>query len=225
MSHSLEKAFLQDLTDRLAPLGLILRGGFQAEAADGAPAGTATVLLVGNAGSDLWRRSGKALRDEPDAMDTWTKRVMDPIGDSVGAAVLYPFGGPPYHPFQRWAKKAEGLHSSPLGILIHPKFGLWHAYRAALCFGDRVPVPEMPPGDNPCNACAGKPCLSACPVGAFSETEGYDVPACAAHLKTEDGADCMDLGCRARRACPVGRDVVYDPGQAAFHMQAFLRVR
>ena len=225
MSEKAENPFLQDLNERLAPLGLMLRGGFQAEPVDGAPAGTATVLLVGNAGPDLWRRSGGALRDGPDAMDAWTQRVMDPIGGSIGAVVLYPFGGPPYHPFQRWAKRAEGLHSSPLGILIHPEYGLWHAYRAALCFTEAVALPDGPPGDNPCDACVEKPCLSACPVGAFSVEEGYDVPACAAHLKSKDGIDCMDLGCRARRACPLGRDVIYDPGQAAFHMQAFLRAR
>jgi hypothetical protein len=35
----------------------------------------------------------------------------------------------------------------------------------------------------------------------------------------------MDLGCRARRACPVGRGYHYDPKQAAFHMRAFLDAR
>ncbi len=35
----------------------------------------------------------------------------------------------------------------------------------------------------------------------------------------------MDLGCRARRACPVGREYFYDPEQAAFHMRAFLDAR
>ncbi|RVU36533.1 4Fe-4S dicluster domain-containing protein [Hwanghaeella grinnelliae] len=225
MSDSAEDSFLQDLIDRLVPLGLILRGGFQAEPDDGAPAGTATMLLVGNAGPGLWRRSGGDLRDEADAMDAWTQRVMDPIGDRFGATVLYPFGGPPYHPFQRWAKRAEGLQSSPLGILIHPEYGLWHAYRAALCFGETMSLPDASPAGYPCDTCLGKPCLSACPVAAFSETDGYDVPACAAHLRTEDGADCMGMGCRARRACPLGHDFVYDPGQAAFHMQAFLRAR
>lgn len=215
----------EELAARLAPLGLILRGGFQAEAEDMLPVGIRTVLLVGNAGPELWRRSGNAFRDEPDAMDAWTRRTMEPIGASVGATVLFPFGGPPHHPFQRWAKKAEGLHTSPVGMLIHPVYGLWHAYRAALCFPNPVSMPPRVVAENPCDACSGKPCLSVCPVSAFSESSGYDVAACAGYLKAPEGVDCMALGCGARRACPVGRDFIYDPGQAAFHMQAFLRAR
>jgi hypothetical protein len=33
----------------------------------------------------------------------------------------------------------------------------------------------------------------------------------------------MGEGCRARRACPVGRDYRYAPDQAAFHMRPFRR--
>jgi len=220
-----ETSLIEELTLRLADLGLILRGGFHPVEEDGAPDGTATLLLIGNAGPALWRRSGDALGEEADAMDAWTRRVMEPIAGRFGAKVLYPFGGPPYHPFQRWAKRAEGLHSSPLGMLIHPEYGLWHAYRAALCFAEEVAVPVRAPFVNPCEACADKPCLSTCPVAAFSVEDGYDVPGCAAHLKSRQGTDCMTLGCRARRACPIGRDMIYDPDQAAFHMRAFLRAR
>lgn len=225
MTGDAENPLLVDLSRRLAGLGLILRGGFHPSPDDGAPRETRTVLMVGNAGADLWRRSGADLRDEADAMDAWTQRVMGPIAADIGAAVLYPFGGPPYHPFQRWAKRAEGLHASPLGILIHPEFGLWHAYRAALCFPDVILLPLRPVADSPCDICVERPCLTACPVSAFSEGGGYDVPACAGHLRSDEGEDCIALGCRARRACPVGRDHVYDPEQAAFHMQAFLRAR
>ncbi len=70
----------------------------------------------------------------------------------------------------------------------------------------------------------GRPCLNACPVGAFS-VSGYDVAACASHLETDAGADCMDLGCRARRACPVGAEHAYGPEQASFGMRAFLQAR
>ena len=52
-----------------------------------------------------------------------------------------------------------------------------------------------------------------------------DVPACAAHLGSQQGTDCMELGCRARRACPVGRAYIYEPAQALFHMSAFLCAR
>jgi hypothetical protein len=33
----------------------------------------------------------------------------------------------------------------------------------------------------------------------------------------------MELGCRARRACPVGQSWRYTPAQAEFHMRPFRR--
>ena len=109
-------------------------------------------------------------------------------------------------------------------MLIHPVYGLWHAYRGALAFGERVPVPAAETGTYPCDACPDKPCLTTCPVAAFGP-QGYRVAACARHIETPEGADCMTLACRARRACPVGRAFVYDPPQAAFHMAAFRAAR
>jgi hypothetical protein len=123
-------------------------------------------------------------------------------------------------PFQRWAMRAEAVHPSPIGMLIHPLFGLWHAYRAALAWPEGLDLPARPALASPCETCAEKPCLSTCPVGAFSR-RGYDVPSCVRHLDTPAGADCMGEGCRARRACPVGRDYRYAPVQAEFHMLPF----
>ena len=71
-------------------------------------------------------------------MDAWTREVVDPIAEAFGAAVVYPFAGPPYLPFQRWAARAEPLAVSPLRIFIHPVYGLWHAFRAALLFRQSI---------------------------------------------------------------------------------------
>jgi len=116
--------------------------------------------------------------------------------------------------------RAGGVHPSPVGALIDPQFGLWHAYRGALAFSDKRPLPPPDKRPSPCTACDAKPCLTACPVNAFGP-ESYDVPACTGHLSRPDGADCLDFGCRARHACPVGQDYRYPPDQARFHMEAF----
>ena len=153
------------------------------------------------------------------------------LAADLGACALFPFDKPPL-PFQRWAARAGTVHTSPLGMSIHGEYGLWHAYRAAFAFGEEIPFAPAGGAASPCDACEDKPCLTTCPVGAFSGT-GYDVPACAAHISMPQGADCIDLGCRARRACPVGRDHIYAPAQARFHMvagrvnlmSAFLRAR
>jgi hypothetical protein len=109
-------------------------------------------------------------------------------------------------------------------MLIHPVYGLWHAYRGALALRERLPLPAAETGAYPCDGCVDKPCLATCPVSAFGPG-GYDVAACVGHIRTPQGEDCLALGCRARRACPIGRAYVYDPPQAEFHMEAFLGAR
>jgi hypothetical protein len=213
----------------MRPHGLIARGGFHPDAADAVPPladgrPVRTLVLAGNAGPEMWRAFTTApeFPAAPNPLDTWTARVLGRVAADLGGEALFPFGGPPYRPFVAWAKRAEPVAESPLGILIHPVYGLWHAYRGALVFADDIEVPERETAARPCDTCAGKPCLTACPVSAF-KNPGYDVPACTGHVAAPQGADCLGQGCRARRACPVGQGFIYAPAQAQFHMHAFLR--
>ena len=217
--------------DAIEAAGLEVRGALRPEAGDAVPDlpdGTAsgTLVLIGNAGSSMWT----AFRCSPESasgehrLDRWSRRVIEGLAARFGASALFPFGGPPYLPFLRWAQRAEALHSSPLGPLIHPRYGLWHAYRGALCFAECLEVPEVDAGPSPCSACRDRPCLDGCPVGAFT-VSGYDVAACVKHVDSPAGSTCLMQGCLARRACPVGREYRYVPAQAEFHMQAFLSAR
>ncbi len=215
----------------LAGHGLIARGGLYPAPDDAVPAlagGVAarTLVLAGNAGPGMWDIFSKAPECDgnPDPLNRWSARVLGELAHEWGAAALFPFGGPPYLPFIAWAKRAEAVAESPLGMLIHPDYGLWHAYRGALAFAEEIDLPPRDVRPRPCDDCADKPCLTACPVGAFTD-QGYDVPACVAHIGSAAGAECMDGSCLARRACPVGRDYLYQPAQARFHMDAFLRAR
>lgn len=159
------------------------------------------------------------------SLDNWTETVITAAARSLGATALFPFGGPPYLPFQRWAKRADAVHTSPIGILIDAHYGLWHAYRGALAFPRRHALrPAATAAANPCDSCADKPCLTSCPVGALTPGR-LDVAACVDHVRSPTGDGCRSAGCRARRACPVGRDHAYAPDQAAFHMAAFLGAR
>ena len=211
---------LRKVAAALAPFGLILRGGFHPEPGEAGLEGAGAVLMVGNAGPAMWHAFAPFEDGAPDPLNRWTVRVIEQIGRLFGARALYPFGEP-YWPFQQWARRAEGLYASPLGLLIHPQFGLWHAYRAALLFEEPIPLPARVEVQNPCELCANKPCLTACPAGAFSQA-GYDVPTCASHLQRAN-AECVDAGCRARDACPVGAEWRYPPAQVRFHMRAFAR--
>lgn len=214
---------LEALEQALAKFGLILRGGFRPAAGDGVPGHTGTLLLVGNAGAALWRVFERERPEGADPLNCWTEHALRPLAERFGARVLFPFEGPPYWPFQRWALAAEPVRASPLGLLIHPRYGLWHAYRAALAFeAADIALPPRGEAPDPCGACVDKPCLAACPVGVFSG-RSYDVPACVDHIRSTAGVDCREAGCRARRACPVGREYAYEPAQARFHMAAFER--
>jgi hypothetical protein len=220
-----EGAILDDLAAALEPLGMMLRGGFSPAPDDAVPEPARTLLLVGNAGPAMYGpffSADESAEHTADALDSWTCRMIQPIAARFGARALFPFGGPPWHPFQRWAKRAEGLRASPLGILIHPEFGLWHAYRAALLFDREMAVPASTIAAHPCDTCAAKPCLSTCPVGAITP-DGYDVERCAGHVAGAAGAECRSGGCLARRACPIGRDSLYPIPAMEFHMAAFLK--
>lgn len=225
-----EADLLADLSAALAGHGMALRGGFAATVADGLPdiapgRPARSLILIGNIGGAMWPAFASAgPHAGADPMDCWTRQVIDSCAARFGAHALYPFDGPPYFPFQRWAERAEGVRQSPLMIFIHPRFGLWHAYRAALLFAENLALPVPATGAHPCDTCDGQPCLSTCPVGAFS-SRGFDDLACARHVDGPDGAECRERGCLARRACPVGADFQYPHDQMAFHMEAFLARR
>ncbi len=211
------------LNSRLEDLGMFVRGGFHIKPADKVPGRGKTLLLVGNAGSEMFDVMQSWKLDEDHAMDCWSEQTLTKLAIELEADVLFPFGGPPWHPFQQWAKRAELTFPSPIQMLIHPKYGLWHAYRAALVFDGLLDLPEMEGLESPCEGC-GRPCRDACPVNAFSD-DGYDVDRCAAHMQTPDGVECRQNGCLARRACPVGPTYRYYPAHSNFHMEAFIKAR
>lgn len=194
-------------------------GWFSPAADDRVPDGTRFIVLIGNAGPQMFRRFARERDPVHDLMDDWCREVIGRLARDLDAKAVYPFDKPPL-PFLSWARRAKAGHVSPLGLNIHTTYGLWHAFRAALLFPVEFDIPSLSLGAHPCESCASKPCLSACPVDAFSGT-GYDVPRCIDHIASPRGEDCMANGCLARRACPVGRAFTYGPQQAQFHMRAF----
>lgn len=189
-------------------------GGFRPEPDEGL--GKALLLL--GPGPDFWHHFAQSpeMRDgQPDPVDRWSTRVLTRLGEVVGTRALFPFGGEPYHPFFTWATRTGRIWPSPVQLLVHADQGLWVSFRGALAFDEDIRLPE--PAARPCDSCTGKPCLSACPVGALGG-DGYDVPACKDYLAGDP--DCMN-GCHVRAACPVSRDSPRDPRQSAYHMRAF----
>jgi ferredoxin len=214
------------VAEAVAPTGMVARGGFVvadgdhvSRQRDGSP--TLSVVLIGNIGGAMWPVFRAADPGPPDPLDTWTRAVLAPIAIRLGAEFVHP-SDEPFQPFQRWARRAADVWPSPLGLLIDPDHGLWHAYRGAFLFP--IVVEQLPPvGErrSPCLECADQPCLRSCPVDAFT-VDGYDVDACRAHVRSRSGPVCAEVGCAARLACPVGVDDRYGDDQMQFHMRAFV---
>lgn len=202
----------------LAAHHLEVLGGFHPEPGEaGFPAGTRTVLMLGPLEPGFWAHvREKADWSHPDPIDDWSRRTIGQIACDLGAKALFPFGGPPYHPFYAWALRTGRTWDSPIRLLVHGTQGLMVSFRGALALKERVDLP--PPLPRPCDTCPA-PCATACPAGALT-LSGYDVPACHAWLETQ-GAECLGGGCLARRACPLSQAYARLGEQSAYHMRRF----
>lgn len=201
---------LDDIAAAAAAVHLTPLGGFHEN-------GQTTVLL-GPLEPGFWAyvsNRPEFLMGGEDPLDAWSHWAITALGYVIGAQPVFPFGGPPFHPFISWSLKSGEAWQSPVGLLVHKDAGLLVSYRGALIFDEVVDLPS--PADRPCDTCADQPCLSACPVGALSK-DGYDVPRCKAHIDVDP---VCRAGCRVRLSCPVSQTYGRDPAQTAFHMEAF----
>ena len=109
-------------------------GGFAvAEGEAGFPAGTRTLLLLGPKEPGFWAHlQAQPEWGAPDPVDRWSRRVIGRIACDLGAKALFPFGGPPYHPFYQWALRTGRVWDSPVRLLVHSEQGLMVSFRGAL---------------------------------------------------------------------------------------------
>ena len=170
---------LKYIASLLESQGLAFRGAFHPEPTDGVPqlpdgAPAASLVLAGIVGGGCWPAFAASLEAKDgvaNPLDRWSRRIIDGIATTLDAVPLYPFDTSPALPFQRWARKAEPVYASPLGVLMHPDWGLWHSYRGALAFRERL---ELPPPDRRPSPC------DACPVGAVHR---HDTEQAAFHMR------------------------------------------
>lgn len=218
---------IEQIRAALAPHGIFLRGvvHFDDDGPDMGEGRAQTVVQLGNVGGSIWPAFSAWRRDnseKAEPLDTWSTETIRPVADAVGGRAWFP-SEKPWQPFQQWAMRAEGLKASPLGLLIHPEYGLWHGYRGAIGLSEHVTHPAFEPQPHPCDHCPDKPCLTTCPASAVT-LEQFNVKACRTYLATPAGdATCMQSGCIARNACPVGPAYRYPTEHLRFHMAALSR--
>ncbi|MEP1587458.1 ferredoxin [Tateyamaria sp.] len=200
-----------DISDMLRPHGLFIMGQ------DGAR------ILIGTDARwwNVFTSSPEFSDQVKDPVDRWSKRILGDLAARLGAQAVFPSDGPPYAPFIAWALATGRFWQSPTGMMVHDTAGLMISIRGALELPAPLASTGIPTAKNPCDSCATRPCVSACPVDALSADMAYDVPACKAYLDAPGGADCMTQGCRVRCACPISQSFARSDAQSAFHMKAF----
>lgn len=162
--------------------------------------GGAQALLLSPA-PDFWPHVIAHTAHNP-SIDNYSNHAINTIAKAHGLQTAFPFERGPdggYVPFYSWALRSGSCFASPLGLLVHPAYGLMVSFRGALIGENFTPLPT--PARSPCETCVKKPCTDSCPITALSP-QGYDVSACREHIQADDSGLCMQLGCRARRSCP-----------------------
>ncbi|MDR0808619.1 MAG: ferredoxin [Gemmobacter sp.] len=215
-----EALTLDGIAARAMEHRLDVLGGFNTEDDPGLPPGTRTLLLLGPLEPGFWplvTTSAEWRDGAPDPMDRWSRRVIGGLARDLGAEALFPFGGPPWHPFFQWAQRSGRAWESPMRLLVHDRTGLFFSCRGALALREHIAPP--PPGRYPCEGCP-RYCLSACPARALAEGS-YEVARCRDWLATPAGENCLAAGCLARRACPISQGHARLPEHSAYHMRQF----
>lgn len=202
-----------DLTGGLVPPdGLQIAGHCRQEGA--------TVFLIAPDEPQFWHvftASNEFSDGRPDPLDRWSKRVIGPWAAECRAEAVFPSDGPPFPPFIGWALASGRCWSSPTGMLVHDRMGLFISFRGALIV-DGLDLPTSLPRPSPCRSCA-RPCLTACPADAFAG--GFDDGRCHGFLATRAGSRCLNRGCDVRVACPISKGCGRLPEQSAWHMRQY----
>ncbi|GAB4142962.1 MAG: 4Fe-4S dicluster domain-containing protein [Planctomycetota bacterium] len=186
--------------------------------------GCGTVLAFASGGRSFWDR---ALRSSAEGsmgrgagsrhpVELHESRCLSRIAKHLADRGLIPVvvrpGSAPLN-FAQLAEAAGFGTVSPVShVLLHPTYGAWLCFRAALLFQGH-PFGEIesraPSPWDPCSSCS-KPCVSACPAGSCND--GHEVAACNRH---RTGGVCDEV-CHVRRACPIGAEHRYSPEQESY---------
>lgn len=211
---------LAALAEAAQPHHLAVFGACRTMPEDGL--GKGTLVLLGPCEPGFWAHvtaEPEFSDTAPDPLDRWSTRIINALARDCGGCAFFPFGDPP-RPFIRWALRSRRAWTSPVGLLVHDQAGLMVSYRGAILIEPELDLPQPTP--SPCEACIGKPCLSACPIGALSG-DSYRTNDCHAFLESPPGQDCMSTGCAVRRSCPVSQSYARQDAQSAYHMHQFHR--
>lgn len=180
------------------------------------------LILIGHAGKAFWQALQQSAPHADHPVDTFSRQTVDRVlGEALQEGrydILYP--GPLPLDLQALGAQAGWHHASPFWVGVNARYGSWFAYRALILADSdfAVTIPWAEP--SPCDSCAGRPCVGACPANAMAGGQ-FEVERCMAYRRQPDSL-CR-YQCLARNACPVGPQYRYDDSQMKHHYAASLR--
>ncbi len=193
-----------------------------------------SIVVIGNGGGALWealkshaaKNPGWWNRENP--LDDFTREVVErdlatPLRASgLRCTTVYPFmNNSATLSFIELGKVAGICGPSILGVTVHPLYGPWIAFRAALLLDEELDSPGGALGFDPCPTCTARTCIPACPAGAVSVESGWNIPKCLTH-RVEVEPDCTPR-CHARANCVLGPNHRYPADELAYHQMRALR--
>jgi epoxyqueuosine reductase len=237
-------SILQTVREAAAPHGLNLIAATPVECYDRAVAEISraasidprarSIVVLGNGGGALWHAfkahaaKNPGWWDRENPLDDFTREVVE--RDVTAAArslglrltVVYPFmNGDRTLNFIELGKVAGIAGPSILGVTVHPVYGPWIAFRAALLVDQEIDSPGEALGFDPCPGCTARTCIPGCPAGAVTIDAGWDIPRCLTH-RVEVEPDCAPR-CHARANCVLGPEHRYPDDELAYHQMRALR--
>jgi epoxyqueuosine reductase len=196
--------------------------------AAGMPATPRSIVVVGNGGGDFWSafsafaERNPGWRERANPLDDFTREIVEreiaPVvrESGVRCVAVYPFvqAGPSLN-FIELARLAGLGGPSIIGVVLHPVYGPWIAFRAALIVDVEIDWAGPAIGFDPCPGCVPRSCITACPASAVAFPSGWDIPKCLTH-RVEVEADCAPR-CHARAGCVIGPEHRYPEDELAYH--------
>lgn len=177
-------------------------------------AGARSLVVVASGGRAFWERLDPARRrGEQHPIDHAGQDAIAAALPALPGARLLSLDDRDRFDLRRLGALAGlGVVSPHLLLLIHPVVGPWVSVRGLVAVEATLP-PSGPLAYDPCGACP-RPCLDACPVGAYSRAAPFDVARCGRHRLASEAPLPAQLvscaaRCHARDACVVGRAHAY----------------
>ena len=175
------------------------------------------LMMTGHGGKLFWEKlqeKGMSADDPVDQLSIQlTQQFIDHYLGHPACLLLYPLTQFMV-PLTQLGELANWSHPAPIGQGINPEYGVWFAYRTAFLVNGRFPTVTNQPTTSPCHSCTEKPCITACPSGAVTQTN-FDIFTCT-DFRVEPESPCADR-CLARMTCPVAPEHQYTLPQIQYH--------